>query len=411
MDSPYESRRQRLAGLVANRRAASDPQAQEQLTTDPDWIVLTEDDRLNGLGLFTAESPQIEPPKLEQHREFESVPAYRDRIDLPRPTLEHAAPPVQPRAQSSLTWQAPLLAATLAAVVVGYAVVSVRMMGTTADGQLATLNGRIAERNKAARAVPTPVTPRVASGRAAVSAIPSRGTPAAPEAPASRSPAEPINNVSASNNVSHAVVDRQSAVSPAPVPSAPPISSARAAARVRREPPVQPVQSAPVSTPRTAEPEPSLEPAGASLLGSVTPPASLPVQPSPVAAIPAAPPRALASAAPVPRTPAPETAIQTVLTQYRTAYRDLDAGAAQAVWPSVDAKALRKAFERLEEQHLIFNSCQIAIRDARAVVSCDGSARYVPRVGNRDPHDDRRQWEFTLSKVDDVWLIDKVSAR
>ena len=96
MDSPYESRRQRLAGLVANRRAApgSDPQAQEQLTTDPDWIVLTEDDRLNGLGLFTAESPQIEPPKLEQHREFESVPAYRDRIDLPRPTLEHAAPPV-----------------------------------------------------------------------------------------------------------------------------------------------------------------------------------------------------------------------------------------------------------------------------------------------------------------------------
>ena len=113
----------------------------------------------------------------------------------------------------------------------------------------------------------------------------------------------------------------------------------------------------------------------------------------------------------MPRTPAPETAIQTVLTQYRTAYRDLDAGAAQAVWPSVDAKALRKAFERLEEQHLIFNSCQIAVSDARAVVSCDGSARYVPRVGNRDPHDDRRQWEFTLSKVDDVWLIDKVSAR
>ena len=409
MDRPLESRRQRVARFVTSKPAAPGygADAREEAATDPAWFALTEEERLNGLELFTAESPQIEPPKLEQHREFESVSAYRDRIDLPRPTLEHAAPPVQPRAQSSLTWQAPLLAAMLAAVVVGYAVVSVRMMGTTADGQLATLNGRIAERNKAVRAVPKPATPRVASGRA-VAAIPSSGTPAAPEAPASRSPAEPIDSVSASNNVSHAVVDRQSAVSPAPVPSAPPISSARAATRVRREPPVQ---SAPVSTPRTAEPEPSLEPAGAPLLGSVTPPASLPVQPSPVAATPAAPPRALASAAPAPRTPPPETAIQTVLTQYRTAYRDLDAGAAQAVWPSVDAKALRKAFERLEEQHLIFNSCQIAVSDARAVVSCDGSARYVPRVGNRDPHDDRRQWEFTLSKVDDVWLIDKVSAR
>jgi hypothetical protein len=101
-----------------------------------------------------------------------------------------------------------------------------------------------------------------------------------------------------------------------------------------------------------------------------------------------------------------------VLTQYRTAYRALDAGAARAVWPSVDAKALRKAFDRLEEQDLTFNFCLIAFSgDVRAVASCHGSARYVPRVGNKDPHDDQRQWEFTLSKVDDAWQIDTVFAR
>jgi len=77
----------------------------------------------------------------------------------------------------------------------------------------------------------------------------------------------------------------------------------------------------------------------------------------------------------------------------------------------VDTKALRKAFDRLERQDLSFNSCQIAVSDVRAVASCDGFASYVPRVGNKGPHDDQRQWEFKLSKVDDMWLIDTVSAR
>jgi hypothetical protein len=406
MDSPYESRRQRVAGLASNRGAApgSDPDARQRVAIDPAWIVLTEDEQQNGLEFFAAEPPQMAPPKLEQHREYESVRAYGDGIDLPQPTVEHAKPPVQPEAQSLLAWQEPLLAVALTAVIVGYAVISVRMMGTTADSQLATLNDRIAERNKAARAV---------TATAAGAAIPSSGTPTASEKPASLSPAERIDgisasNISASNKVREAVVDRERAVSRAPAPPPPPISPGRDATRVRRDPPVQ---SAAVLSPRTAEPEPIPGPAGAPLPGNVTPPASFSVQPSPVAAIPAAPARAEASAAPLPRTPAPEAAIHTVLSQYRTAYRDLDAGAAQAVWPSVDAKALRKAFERLEEQHLIFNSCQMAVSDVRAVVSCDGSARYVPRAGNKDPHDDRRQWEFTLSKVDDVWLIDKVSAR
>jgi hypothetical protein len=154
-------------------------------------------------------------------------------------------------------------------------------------------------------------------------------------------------------------------------------------------------------------PEPRLAPP----LGSLTLPPDVPVEPSPVVAR-AVTPRGETNGTALPRMPASETgAIQTVLGQYRTAFRDLDAGAARAIWPSVDAKALGKAFESLERQDFIFNSCQIAVRDVRAVASCAGTARYVPRIGNRDLHDERRSWEFKLRKVDDVWLIDTVSAR
>jgi hypothetical protein len=147
-------------------------------------------------------------------------------------------------------------------------------------------------------------------------------------------------------------------------------------------------------------------------LGSLTLPAGVPVEPSPVVARAAIAPRRETNGTALPRMPASETgAIQTVLSQYRTAFRELDAGAARAIWPSVDTKALGKAFESLERQDLTFNSCQIAVREVRAVASCDGTARYVPRIGNRDPHDERRSWEFKLRKVDDVWLIDTVSAR
>ena len=127
------------------------------------------------------------------------------------------------------------------------------------------------------------------------------------------------------------------------------------------------------------------------------------------AAVPSAPART-EIASPVVRPPAPESAVQTVLSRYRDAYGDLDAGAARAVWPSVDHKALSKAFDRLEQQQLLFDSCEVSVTDARAVASCRGVATYIPRVGNKDRRDDRRQWEFTLRRVNDAWLIDTVSA-
>jgi len=191
--------------------------------------------------------------------------------------------------------------------------------------------------------------------------------------------------------------------------------SRREAPPARLDPPIQrvdpPIQRVSVSTPGTAEPLPILEAPIAPLLTSPPPPASVRVEASPVVEVPATLPRAEASAAPVPRMPPPEAAIQTVLSRYRSAYRELDAGAARAIWPSVDTKALGKAFERLERQNLTFDSCQIAIIDVRAVASCHGVASYVPRVGKKDVRDDPRRWEFKLSKVDDTWQIETVSTR
>ena len=163
-------------------------------------------------------------------------------------------------------------------------------------------------------------------------------------------------------------------------------------------------------------PVPIVTPAqiAAAPLGSWTMSASVRIEPepSPIVKTPDVPSLAIAAAPVAPRNSTSETgAIQVVLGRYRTAFSNLDAGAATAVWPTVDAKALQRAFERLERQNLTFDTCQIAVKEARAVASCGGTARYVSRVGNRSRHDERLKWEFNLRKVDDAWLIDTVSAR
>jgi hypothetical protein len=108
----------------------------------------------------------------------------------------------------------------------------------------------------------------------------------------------------------------------------------------------------------------------------------------------------------------PDTrAIEGVLGRYRAAFSGLDASAARAVWPTVDSRALGRAFDGLEEQALAFEACEIAVSERQAVASCGGSARYVPKVGNRRPQTESRHWKFSLRKVDDQWLIEAVDAR
>ena len=100
-----------------------------------------------------------------------------------------------------------------------------------------------------------------------------------------------------------------------------------------------------------------------------------------------------------------------MLGRYRRAFASLDADAAKAVWPGVDARVLGRAFDQLHEQQLEFQTCEIVVNAARATAACGGRARYVPKVGSRPVRDERREWTFNLRKVNDDWLIESVASR
>jgi hypothetical protein len=124
------------------------------------------------------------------------------------------------------------------------------------------------------------------------------------------------------------------------------------------------------------------------------------VPPGAGTAVPAAPPVRPRSAA-----------VQRVLNRYRDAFNALDPAAAKAVWPSADTKGLGKAFDRLQEQQMVLDRCNISVIGARAVASCEGTLRYVPSVGSRSARVQRGRWDFTLHEVGDDWTIETVKAR
>ena len=150
---------------------------------------------------------------------------------------------------------------------------------------------------------------------------------------------------------------------------------------------------------------------------------SAPVEPTPpaLAAAPVVPPTVARTPEPATR-PVPEavatvagrteqTGIQQVLGQYRSAYGRLDADAARTVWPSVDARALARAFDSLSSQELAFDSCNVDIAGETATAQCRGSATYTPKIGSRGPKLEARQWVFHLRKAADGWKIQSAQTR
>lgn len=105
------------------------------------------------------------------------------------------------------------------------------------------------------------------------------------------------------------------------------------------------------------------------------------------------------------------SAIENTLARYRDAFNKLDVNAASRVWPSVNGRTLSKAFERLRQQQVSFDQCQIDVGEVRAEARCSGTARYVPRVGSSSTQIDQRQWRFSLAKRGEEWLIQSVEAR
>jgi hypothetical protein len=106
-----------------------------------------------------------------------------------------------------------------------------------------------------------------------------------------------------------------------------------------------------------------------------------------------------------------EMDVQSALRRYERAYGQLDARAAQAVWPSVDVQALARAFQGLESQALEFDRCELAVQGAVASADCLGRATYVRRVGSKAPRTEARAWNFRLRKVDGDWQILRAEMR
>ena len=207
-----------------------------------------------------------------------------------------------------------------------------------------------------------------------------------------------------------------------PSPRRPALTSLRAAAappparpvrpvieRAEASPPPAPIISASTSSP--AVPATSSAPPVAAVIPVPVPPESPAAPPS----IPnAPPPRAVVSApsaAPAGALTSETRAVAVALDRYQNAFSALDANAAHAVWPSVDVKALARAFDQLETQTFDLEGCDITVSGPRAEADCAGNARYVRKVGNKALRVEPRRWHFTLRQTNDQWIIDAVNAR
>jgi hypothetical protein len=157
----------------------------------------------------------------------------------------------------------------------------------------------------------------------------------------------------------------------------------------------------------------------------VAPPPSLPPAPTPTAApAPSASPttaRATGSSSasvPAPSAPAGTSAtaartasVQSVIDRFREAFDTLDASSVAGFWPSVDSRALSRAFAQLDSQQLHFERCDIQLAGTRAFASCHGYVQLVRKAGSQDPRTESRKWTFTLGEVKDHWVILGVDAR
>ncbi len=112
-----------------------------------------------------------------------------------------------------------------------------------------------------------------------------------------------------------------------------------------------------------------------------------------------------------PGAPSESEAIVAALGELKRAYERRDATLAKAVWPTVDARALARAFDSLKSQTVEFDGCQVKVTGGTGEVQCRGTTTYVPRVGSQFARTESRQWMFRLEKGTERWLITRAAAR
>jgi hypothetical protein len=103
--------------------------------------------------------------------------------------------------------------------------------------------------------------------------------------------------------------------------------------------------------------------------------------------------------------------VKQVLQRYRTAFDEPRRGRPGRCGSGVnEAQRLARAFAGLESQTLTFDACDVRLHGEAATAVCRGSARYVTKVGSRDPRVESRVWSFTLHRGGSNWTIDSARA-
>ena len=125
---------------------------------------------------------------------------------------------------------------------------------------------------------------------------------------------------------------------------------------------------------------------------------------------PAAAPPAAAAAVPAAPPMSDERRVRAALDRYQMAYSRLDATAARAVWPSVDRRALERAFGGLASQSISLGQCNVRVNGGSAQADCSGNASWTPRVGGGSQTAARR-WRFDLQNTAGEWVIVDAAVR
>jgi hypothetical protein len=103
--------------------------------------------------------------------------------------------------------------------------------------------------------------------------------------------------------------------------------------------------------------------------------------------------------------------IRRVVDQYVNALNSLDEQAALTIWPSLDERALARAFSQLVEQELRLDACLVDRAGPRAAVSCHGRLRYLPKIGSQTSRTREGRWTFRLRNTAETWTIESVAIR
>jgi hypothetical protein len=106
-----------------------------------------------------------------------------------------------------------------------------------------------------------------------------------------------------------------------------------------------------------------------------------------------------------------EDSILQVLRLYETAVGRKDPLAAKAVWPSLDDRALARAFNGLEAHSLALEGCGVTVTSSGARARCHGVASSLPKVGRRKAISASHEWTFNLAKSGDDWQIESAAIR